>query len=323
MTKTDIFPAWGRILRGTKPLLSVEITKECPLRCPGCYAYEPNHLGVDVTLRQLSDYRGQSLVDAFFALVQEHRPIHVSIVGGEPLVRYRELSEILPRLDKMGIEVQLVTSAVRPIPKEWADLRNLHLAVSVDGLQPEHDRRRTPATYERILKHIEGHRLIIHCTVTRPMLSRKGYLAEFSSFWSSRAEVRKIWFSLYTPQEGDTSEERLNEADRVRAVSDIAELREAHPKVEAPDVVLEGYLRPPASPEECIFAQATHSVSADLTTTITPCQFGGRPVCDECGCMASAGLAAIGRYRLAGLISVSAIFAASSRLGKLARVPLA
>jgi hypothetical protein len=61
--KTAILPAWARILCGYKPLLSIEITKECPLSCPGCYAYEDEHLGNGTTLRQLSDYKGDSLVE--------------------------------------------------------------------------------------------------------------------------------------------------------------------------------------------------------------------------------------------------------------------
>jgi 4Fe-4S single cluster domain len=105
VTKSAILVAWGRILRGQKPLLSIEITKECPLHCPGCYAYEPEHLG-DTPLRQLADYRGAQLVDGVLALVRRHRPLHVSIIGGEPLVRYRELSDLLPKLERMGIEVQ-------------------------------------------------------------------------------------------------------------------------------------------------------------------------------------------------------------------------
>ena len=111
-----IFTAWGRILAGYRPSLSVEITRECPLRCPGCYAYGDEHLGGEVTLRQVSDYKGQELIDRFFELIDEHKPLHVSIVGGEPLVRFRELNTILPRLADAGIYTQLVTSAVRPIP---------------------------------------------------------------------------------------------------------------------------------------------------------------------------------------------------------------
>ena len=32
-------------------MLSIEITRECPLHCPGCYAYGDTHLGGSVTLR--------------------------------------------------------------------------------------------------------------------------------------------------------------------------------------------------------------------------------------------------------------------------------
>ena len=297
--------------------MSIEITKECPLRCPGCYAYEPGHLGGAVTLRQLSDLRGRALVDGVISLVRKHRPLHVSIVGGEPLVRYQELDLILPRLEEMKVEVQLVTSAVRPIPRNWASLRNLHLVVSVDGLQPEHDQRRAPATYDRILQNIFGHRVIVHCTVTNQLVGRPDYLAEFCRQWSERTEVRKIWFSLFTPQHGDESQERLGPIERERVVAEIAGLRRAFPKLYAPDVVLEGYLAPPGSPAECIFAKTTTCVSSDLTTKISPCQFGGQPVCSQCGCIASAGLAAIGRHRLAGIVPISSIFAVSLRIGKI------
>src|SRR6267378_2382707 len=87
----EIVQAWGRILTGYKPNLSIEITRECPLRCPGCYAYGDAHLGGGVVLRELADFKGQALIDNFLAVVKAHRPIQLSIVGGEPLVRYREL----------------------------------------------------------------------------------------------------------------------------------------------------------------------------------------------------------------------------------------
>ena len=88
LTSREILSAWGRILTGHVPLLSIEITRECPLSCPGCYAYSESHLGGEVTLRQLSDLRGDALVDGVLKLVRKHKPIHVSLVGGEPLVRH-------------------------------------------------------------------------------------------------------------------------------------------------------------------------------------------------------------------------------------------
>jgi MoaA/NifB/PqqE/SkfB family radical SAM enzyme len=314
-----IIAAWGRILTGYTPAMSIEITRECPLRCPGCYAYGDDHLGGEITLREVRDFKGQALVDGVMGLVDQHRPLHVSIVGGEPLVRYKELNTILPLLSKRGIHAQLVTSAVREIPAEWRHIPRLSMVVSIDGLQPEHDARRTPATYDRILKHIAGHKITVHCTVTRQQVNRPGYIDEFLRFWSDRQEVTKIWVSLYTPQVGEVSEERLRPIDRERVVADLLALRLRYPKLALPKGLIEVYANPPDSPAECVFARTTTTVSADLTTRITPCQFGGNPDCSNCGCIASAGLAAVARHQLFGFIPVGSIFSGSVKVGERVR----
>jgi sulfatase maturation enzyme AslB (radical SAM superfamily) len=112
--------------------------------------------------------------------------MHVSLVGGEPLVRHRELSRILPALSETSVFTLVVTSAVIPIPAEWMRIPRVRVAVSIDGLPEDHDIRRKPATYERILKNIEGGEVNIHWTITRPMLSRPGYLQEYLAFWNAR-----------------------------------------------------------------------------------------------------------------------------------------
>src|SRR3989441_11947337 len=124
MRKADIIPAWGSILRGRRPFLSVEITRECPLQCPGCYAYQPEHLGAAGPLRQLGELKGEALVAGVLALVRRFRPLHLSIVGGEPFVRYPELDVLLPKLERLGVEAQVVTTAVRPIPPPWREVSN-------------------------------------------------------------------------------------------------------------------------------------------------------------------------------------------------------
>jgi MoaA/NifB/PqqE/SkfB family radical SAM enzyme len=311
-----ILGAWGRILTGYTPALSIEITRECPLRCPGCYAYGDDHLGGELTLRQVRDFKGQELIDGVLDIVERQRPLHLSIVGGEPLVRYRELNTLLPMLSKRGIHVQLVTSAVREIPKPWHSIPRLSLVVSIDGLQPEHDARRTPATYDRILKHIQGHRITVHCTITRQQVNRDGSLEDFLRFWTPRAEVEKIWFSLYTPQIGEVSDERLRPVDRERVVADLLALRLKYPKLALPKGLIEVYAHPPQSPDECVFALTTATISADLSTRITPCQFGGAPDCSNCGCIASAGLAAVARHQLFGFIPVGSIFSGSLKVGR-------
>ena len=183
MKASQLLQAWRTILEGRTPFLSIELTKECPLSCPGCYAYGDQHLGGNVLLTQVSDYKGRELVERFLQVVDQHRPLHISIVGGEPLVRFRELNEILPQLEARRIPTQLVTSAVRPIPLEWTQLKSLLVVASIDGLPAEHDERRKPATYERILKNIQGHRVAVHCTITRQMTARPRYLYDFMDFW--------------------------------------------------------------------------------------------------------------------------------------------
>ena len=311
--------AWGKILAGYRPNLSVELTRECPLRCPGCYAYGDDHLGGGITLREVRDLKGQALIDGVLALVDRHRPLHLSIVGGEPLVRYRELNVILPRLAERGVYTQVVTSAVRPIPDEWIGLRRLQVCVSIDGLQPEHDERRKPATYDRILKHINGHAITIHSTVTRQQVRRDGYLEEFTHFWSNNPNIRTIWFSLYTPQIGEDSPERLTADDRQSVIATLEQIAARYPKVQMPHGLFRALATPPASPAECIFAQTTECVSADFAKRITPCQFGGNPDCTQCGCMASAALKAVGNHTLPGGIQVGGIFRASFAIGETMR----
>jgi MoaA/NifB/PqqE/SkfB family radical SAM enzyme len=319
MRTADVLHAWRSILAGRAPSLSIEITRECPLRCPGCYAYEENHLGGRTTLRELSDYRGEPLVRGILDIADELKPLHVSLVGGDPLVRYRELDEIVPALVDRGIHVQIVTSAFRPLPAAWIGMKNVTPVVSIDGLQPEHDLRRKPATYERILKNIAGQSITIHCTVTAQMTGRPGYLEEFLRFWTTRSEVAKVWFSLFTPQMGAEPAERLTQEQRVQVIGDLMHLRRKYEKVAMPEVVLQQFLKPPSSPADCIFSRTTETISADLRTRITPCQFGGEPDCSQCGCIASMGLAAVGDYQVAGLIPAGVLFRGSALIGEALR----
>jgi sulfatase maturation enzyme AslB (radical SAM superfamily) len=288
------------------------------LKCPGCYAYDAAHLGGGQTLRDLNDRRGQSLVDGVLEVIDRLKPLHLSIVGGEPLVRYRELEELIPLLLARGIHVQIVTSAVRAMGATWPSLPLLHIVVSIDGLQAEHDIRRAPATYDRILKNIAGQRVTIHCTITAQMMKRPGYLADFLEFWTPRPEIKQVWFSLFTPQVGDRLPEILSPEERSRAIEEMIQLRRLYPKLDMPEVVIRQFASPPHSPQDCIFALTTQTLSADLKTRITPCQFGGNPDCASCGCIASMGLASVGAHKLAGVLPVGSIFRASFKIGRYA-----
>jgi hypothetical protein len=320
MKKSEVLNAWASILAGHKPSLSIEITRECPLRCPGCYAYEPEHLGAgSPNLRQLADYKGDDLVRRLLHIVDQEKPVHLSIVGGDPLVRYRELDQLLPQLQSRGVHVQLVTSAFRPLPRAWSELPNLSLVVSIDGLQPEHDERRKPATYERILQSIRESQVTIHCTVTGQIAGRPGYMEEFLRFWSARPEVKRIWVSLFTPQQGAEGPEIILPAVRHRLLDELDRLRTLYPKFEMYPEMIEELRHPPQSPADCIFARTTRSLSADLKTEIGPCQFGGKPDCSQCGCVASMALAAVGHHRVLPGLTAGHLMRASEGIGALSR----
>src|ERR1700691_2696586 len=235
------------------------------------------HRGLRLKVRQLSDFKGDELVNRVLALIDAYRPIHVSLVGGDPMVRYRELETLLPELEVRGIHTQIVTSAFRTIPTAWSRFKMLSVVVSIDGLQPEHDERRKPATYERTLKNITGTRVTIHCTITSQIATRAGYLDEFLGFWSSRPEIVRVWFSLFTPQRGAADAEILTPSMRASVIADLLRLRRRYPLLDMRDSVIREIASPPRNPQECIFARTTETVSADLSTRITACRFGGDP----------------------------------------------
>jgi MoaA/NifB/PqqE/SkfB family radical SAM enzyme len=311
----EVLAAWKSILTGSAPMLSIEVTRECPLRCPGCYAYGDMHLGGSINLRNLTDYRGDDLVNGILRLVRIHRPLHLSLVGGEPLVRHRELSRVLPILSSKKVHTMVVTSAVIPIPREWMSIPRVRVTVSVDGLPEHHDERRAPATYERILKNISGCQVNMHGTITRPMLQRPDYLDEYISFWNARPEIVRIWISLYTPQKEEHAAEMLTTADRERVAEELPILRRRYPKLLANEGISHAIRVPPANPKECTFSRMSTNYSADLTTRVEPCIFGGNPDCSQCGCAISSGLHWLKDVRLARLLKLEHIARTSTFVG--------
>jgi MoaA/NifB/PqqE/SkfB family radical SAM enzyme len=316
LTARELLSAWTSILAGRIPMLSIEITRECPLSCPGCYAYGDTHLSSGVKLSELNDSRGDDLVDGVLQLVRKHKPLHVSLVGGEPMVRHRELSKILPALSEMGIFSLVVTSGIIPVPIEWMKLPRTRIAISVDGLPEHHDIRRKPATYERILANIDGREVNIHWVITRPMLEREGYLEEYVKFWSERPETNRIWVSVYTPQIGEQSPEMLTPENRSALAAQLPPLAKRYKKLLFNEDLAKAFLKPPANPDDCVFAKLSANYSADLETRVEPCVFGGTPDCSQCGCAISTGLHWVRDIKMAGPLKVNHFITSSVKIGR-------
>lgn len=298
-------------------MLSIEVTRECPLSCPGCYAYGDSHLGEGgPNLRSVSDYRGRDLVRGILHLVDEHKPLQVSLVGGEPLMRHRELSEVVPELSHRGVYTLIVTSGVIPLPAAWTDLPKVTVAVSVDGNPEDHDVRRKPATYERILKNIGGRRVNIHWTIVRRNIEQPGYMDRYLSFWNDRPEVRNIWVSVYTPQRDEESAERLTSENRLELAAYFNRVGRKYTKLTMHAGLMRAFMEPPPSPAACLFSKLSVNYTADLQTRVEPCVFGGAPSCAECGCSMSMGMHWLGTVRVLGPLRASHLIRGSLAVGR-------
>jgi hypothetical protein len=231
------------------------------------------------------------------------------------MIRHRELDRILPVLSELGVYTMVVTSGVIAIPAHWMQIPRLRVAVSVDGLPEHHDERRKPATYERILKNIAGRTINVHWVITRPMMARASYLEEYVSFWSAQTEVDRIWLSLYSPQIGEESVERLRIEDRERVARELPQLAKSYSKLLIPEGMAKAFLKPPRNPQDCLFSRMSTNYSADLQTRVEPCVFGGNPDCSQCGCSISSALHWIRDVNIAGPLKIGHLVRASLAVG--------
>jgi len=195
------------------------------------------------------------------------------------------------------------------------EIPRLRVAVSVDGLAEHHDPRRKPSTYERILKNIAGRKVNVHWVITRSMLSRDSYLEDYVAFWNARPEVDHIWVSLYSPQINEESPERLLPADRERIARELPPLQRSYPKLLLPEGMANAFVTPPRSPHECLFSKMSTNYSADLSSRVEPCVFGGNPDCSQCGCSISSALHWIRGVKIAGPLQVGHVVGTSLKIG--------
>lgn len=317
MQVRNIFQSWGKVLTGKIPMLSIEVTRECPLHCPGCYAYGESHLGEGgPNLRSVSDFRGDDLVNGILGLVDEHQPLQVSLVGGEPLIRHRELSRVIPELSRRGIYTMVVTSAVIAIPHEWTKLPKITVSVSIDGNPEDHDVRRKPATYDRILKNIKDRKVNIHWTVVRNNIEQPGYMDRYLDFWNAQPEVDRIWVSVYTPQLNEESAERLTEENRRALAAYFKAVGKRYLKLTMHKGLMDAFLSPPSDPSTCLFSKLSVNYTADLATRVEPCVFGGEPNCAECGCSMSMGMHWLGKLKVAGPLRARHLIGGSLAVGR-------
>ena len=221
-------------------------------------------------------------------------------------------------LSKRGIHVQLVTSAVREIPAEWHGIPRLSIVVSIDGLQPEHDVRRTPATYDRILKHIAGPpdhgALHGHAAAGEPA----GLPRRVPALLVGAPEVEQdLDQPLHAAARRSLRRAAAARGSRSGSSPTCMALRLRYPKLTMPKGLIEVYASPPASPDECVFARTTttHLGRPDDEDHAVPVRRRAR-LRATAAASPRPGLAAVGRHQLWGFIPVGSIFTGSVKVGE-------
>jgi hypothetical protein len=79
------------------------------------------------------------------------------------------------------------------------------------------------------------------------------------------------------------------------------------------------FVKPPESPDDCLFSKMSTNYSADLRTHVEPCVFGGTPDCSQCGCSISSALHWIRDVKIAGPVKVGHLVQASLSVGSAVR----
>jgi hypothetical protein len=121
--------------------------------------------------------------------------------------------------------------------------------------------------------------------------------------------------SLYSPQMGEESPERLTAENRERVASELPPLRKKYPKLLITKGVARAFVNPPSNPQSCLFSRMSVNYSADLESRVEPCVFGGNPDCSQCGCSISSALHWIQDERIAGPLRVGHLVTASLGVG--------
>jgi MoaA/NifB/PqqE/SkfB family radical SAM enzyme len=175
-------------------------TMRCNLRCRGCYAGEYTTKD-DLSIDEVRDIikQAKELGTHFF-----------TILGGEPFIRFWELAEIFE--ENSDCLFQVFTSGVL-ITDEVADklkeLKNVVIAVSVNGDKEETDYMRGPGIYDKVLAAMArmkernllfGMSLVLTKHNYDLMTSREFYLS-----WREKGVVY-AWNFLYMPVGSDPIE---------------------------------------------------------------------------------------------------------------------
>jgi MoaA/NifB/PqqE/SkfB family radical SAM enzyme len=147
--------------------LVVTPSVKCDLDCALCYNKGHRDPGVELPL---------DVMDRVVKEAASLGALRISIIGGEPLLRWRDVAALVERNPESLFTVmtngQLLTTEVA---RAFAALPNVELAFSVDGRRETNDRFRGEGTYDRVVAAMACYRDAGGMLLYTPTITRENY----------------------------------------------------------------------------------------------------------------------------------------------------
>ncbi len=205
LTAKDCFNGFKKVVKqrffGTPFFINLEVTKQCNARCSFCDYWKTEKE------ERLKDY---------LPLVKKLSPLHVSITGGEPLLR-KDISHIIRRLKEGDfIYLSLITNGHLLTEEKAVEIWNagLHqIGVSLDFLDERHDAyrgikglyRHVSDLIPQLAKNTEIDNISLQTMIMDENLDQILPIAERAAQWGV-----KVSYSSYC------SKKNLNDSGKVR-----------------------------------------------------------------------------------------------------------
>lgn len=267
---------------------SIDVTKECNLRCRHCYFFE-------------QDYEGELSADAWIAKLEELKRttsrrefpfFQCTWVGGEPLIR----KDLIERGRKYFRHNTVVTNGTIPLPS-WPDV---HFYLSIDGDEPTHEHiRNKKGIYKRAMRNVAEHPEL-EVTVAYCITNQNKHCLEQAVKDWAEAGAARMTFDFYTPIETieeplfvplEERDELLDRLLELKAIyGDFFVLPERVFRLMKSDVCKQ-------VTDHCLFAERSFAFGPDGTPK-EKCMMGPKADCDRCGCVVPFYLASLVDRRL-------------------------
>jgi len=193
-------------------VLLMDPTSACNLRCTGCWAAEYGHkLNLSYELMDSIIEQGKKLGIYFYLYT-----------GGEPLVRKDDIIKLCKK--HSDCEFMAFTNGTlvdEVFCQQMLEVKNLTLAISVEGFDKENDSRRGEGTFEKVMHAMDllkQHRLLFGTSICYTSVNIETVTSdEFLQMLIDKG-VRYAWYFHYMPVGNDASLELLPTPEQRKAM---------------------------------------------------------------------------------------------------------